>query len=138
MLDIDTLIKISLTLVGAFVGAAVSTYVSRRRLIKLVPLVLAQLSAAADSCILVYSVEEASACSQLLDAAGRLASEFVASEIGAARWSNASRAIRETQAAISQAIAGGSRDAVRTTVAVRQKGANLQTWLATSGNTGRL
>ncbi len=137
MLDIDTLIKIALTLIGAFVGAAVSTYVSRRRLSNLVPLVLAQLSTAADSCILVYSVEEASACSHLLEAAARLASEFVASEIGAGQWSEASKAIRETQSAISQAVAGGSRDAARTTVAVRQKGANLQAWLATLGNAGQ-
>jgi hypothetical protein len=125
----DMLVKVGLALLGALFGAAVSTYIARKRLRRLLPFTIRQLRDAAHACTMAYSPAEAAASSAMLEAASKLALELVAAGINLTQWQMGGQYLRDAQLAASAAATSASNDAPRTTSLLRQQGGKLRAWV---------
>jgi len=124
----ETVIRILLVVLGALIGVAAASYISRVKLRRLAPVAISQLRDAAQLSCLVYAKPEAAASAPAMESASKFASEVVASGLRLKDWQVGAKLIQETQTAIAQVASATPDSTPEATGSLREKAIALREW----------
>jgi hypothetical protein len=124
-------VKIGLVALGALFGAALTAYVARLKLRRLLHSLLRQIRATAKVAQAAFSPEEAALCVPQLESAARLLQDLISAGVKGADWNAGLACLENARLAASRAASTSPEDAVVPTSALRGEAASLTNWLST-------
>jgi len=126
---LDTVAKISFTLLGALVGASLTAYSSRLKLRRLRPALERRILISANACKDAYSTAEAAACIPQLDSAIQFAQDVIGAGLSQSHWQTGVARIEAVKMAatrVTSAPPDFAADALKT---LREEGKSLLSWV---------
>ena len=128
---LDAVIKIGLIGLGALCGAALTAYVSRMKLQRLLRSVLRQIQITARLAQSAFSPEDAALCIPQLESAGKLLQDFVGAGISGADWSAGLACLESARLAASRTASTPAAEASGPASLLRREAESLSQWLST-------